>query len=250
VEEIMLTANFVLFALACGPSKELLEQKNKLEVQVKDLTNENSRLQKEAETYRKRIEALEKSQEAEKSAQIWGELDIKPEARIRAVIRTTMGDIRCDLWPKVAPVTVLNFVQLAEGTKSWEDPKTGQKQTRPLYSGTVFHRVIPGFMIQGGDPLGNGKGGPGYSFKDETSPDVKFDKPGLLAMANSGPNTNGSQFFVTEGTPDHLNGKHTIFGDCSQDLAVVKKIAGAPRSKSDKPDKDIIIKMIEIQRPK
>ncbi|MGA3317890.1 MAG: peptidylprolyl isomerase [Candidatus Korobacteraceae bacterium] len=142
-----------------------------------------------------------------------------------AVFETTAGNITCTLFPAQAPLTVANFIGLATGTKDWKDPKTGKMmQGVPLYNGTIFHRVIPNFMIQGGDPIGNGTGDPGYSFKDEFSPSLKFDQPGRLAMANSGPNTNGSQFFITDVPTPHLNGHHTIFGQC-QDLDVVKKIA-------------------------
>src|SRR5271157_3290334 len=137
-----------------------------------------------------------------------------------AIIQTTAGNITCTLFPGKAPLTVANFIGLATGTKAWKDPKTGQMMHTPLYDGTIFHRVIPNFMIQGGDPIGTGSGDPGYSFKDEFTPDLTFDQPGRLAMANSGPNTNGSQFFITEVPTPHLNGKHTIFGQC-QDLDVV-----------------------------
>ena len=145
-------------------------------------------------------------------------------------------------------MTVLNFVQLAEGSKEWTDPATNQKVRKPLYNGTIFHRVIPEFMIQGGDPKGNGTGGPGYQFEDETSPDVTFSEPGLLAMANSGPATNGSQFFITDrAKPNHLNGKHTIFGKCA-DLDVVQKIASVEKDKRDKPLEDVVIKAVVVSR--
>ena len=129
--------------------------------------------------------------------------------------------------------------------RSWTDPRTGKPSTAPLYDGTIFHRVIPDFMIQGGDPLGNGTGGPGYQFADEVGDFTVFDKPGILAMANSGPDTNGSQFFITEGTPTHLNGKHTIFGDC-QELDVVKKIARVPTGANDRPTTDVVLKKVDI----
>ena len=132
-----------------------------------------------------------------------------------AKIETTLGTFTCELYEKDAPITVANFVGLARGTRPWKDPKTGKwVEKKPFYDGLIFHRVIPGFMVQGGDPLGVGTGNPGYRFEDEFSPNLKFDKPALLAMANAGPATNGSQFFITEGTPQHLSGKHTIFGVC------------------------------------
>jgi len=150
-----------------------------------------------------------------------------PAANPKAIFHTTDGDLTCELFPKQAPKTVANFIGLAKGTKEWTNPDTHKKQQGvPLYNGTIFHRVIPNFMIQGGDPLGNGQGGPGYSFEDEFSPDLTFDVPGLLAMANSGPATNGSQFFITEVPTPHLNGKHTIFGQCTpESVELVKQIA-------------------------
>ncbi len=170
-----------------------------------------------------------------------------------AIFETTAGNITCTLFPEQAPLTVANFIGLATGTKAWKDPKTGQMMHDvPLYNGTIFHRVIPDFMIQGGDPAGNGSGDPGYSFKDEFSPDLTFDQPGRLAMANSGPNTNGSQFFITEVPTPHLNGHHTIFGQC-QDLDVIKKIARmATDPRNDRPydpPKIIRIKIIDPRHP-
>ena len=144
---------------------------------------------------------------------------------IHATFQTSLGEIVVKLLPEKAPKTVANFVGLAEGTREWKDPRSGQSVKRPLYDGTVFHRVIPDFMIQGGDPLGTGTGGPGYRFEDELGPDNRFDRPGLLAMANSGPNTNGSQFFITEVPTPHLNRGHTIFGEVVKGLELVRKIA-------------------------
>jgi peptidyl-prolyl cis-trans isomerase A (cyclophilin A) len=149
---------------------------------------------------------------------------------IHATFKTSMGDIELKLFPERAPKTVENFVGLAEGTKEWTDPK-GQKVTRPLYDGTIFHRVIPDFMIQGGDPLGNGTGGPGYRFADEIGPQNRFDRPGLLAMANAGPNTNGSQFFITEVPTPWLDKGHTIFGEVVKGGELVPKITRAGNGK-------------------
>jgi len=149
-----------------------------------------------------------------------------------ATFQTSMGDIVVKLMPQKAPKTVENFVGLAEGTREWTDPRTGQKQKTPLYDGTVFHRVIPQFMIQGGDPLGTGTGGPGYRFADEIGPDNKFSKAGLLAMANAGPNTNGSQFFITEVPTPHLDRGHTIFGEVVKGGDLVAKIAKAGNAKT------------------
>ncbi len=165
-----------------------------------------------------------------------------------ATIQTSMGPIVCKLYEKEAPITVKNFVGLARGTKQWTDPKTGQKVTRPLYNGTIFHRVITGFMIQGGDPLGTGTGDPGYKFQDEFDPNLKFDIPGRLAMANSGPATNGSQFFITEVPTPHLNGKHTIFGQVVEGQDLVTKIANVPKNGNDKPTTPIRIVAINFKR--
>jgi peptidyl-prolyl cis-trans isomerase A (cyclophilin A) len=144
---------------------------------------------------------------------------------IHATFKTSLGDIVVRLLPEKAPKTVENFLGLAEGTREWTDPRSGKKVKTPLYDGTSFHRVIPQFMIQGGDPLGTGTGGPGYRFADEIGPDNKFDRPGLLAMANAGPNTNGSQFFITEVPTPHLNRGHTIFGEVVKGGELIAQIA-------------------------
>jgi len=163
-----------------------------------------------------------------------------------ATFKTSEGDIAVHLFAKDAPKTVANFVGLATGEKEWTDPKTRQKVHRALYDGTIFHRVIPNFMIQGGDPLGSGMGDPGYRFEDEFTSGRKFDKVGLLAMANAGPNTNGSQFFITTSTPSHLNNKHTIFGEVISGYDVVTKISSVPRDPRDKPNKDVVLKQVVI----
>ncbi len=166
-----------------------------------------------------------------------------------ATLHTSAGDIRINLFPDQAPKTVRNFVDLATGSKEWTDPRTRAKSQAPLYDGTVFHRVIGGFMIQGGDPLGQGYGGPGYSFKDEFHPDLSFDRPYLLAMANSGPNTNGSQFFITVGKTPHLNRKHTIFGEVADadSRAVVDAIATTRTGRNDRPVDDITINSVSVE---
>jgi peptidyl-prolyl cis-trans isomerase A (cyclophilin A) len=165
-----------------------------------------------------------------------------------AVIDTSMGRIICKLFDKEAPETVDNFVGLAEGAKIWTDPATRKKiRNKSLYNGTVFHRVIPEFMIQGGDPTATGMGDPGYAFKDEFNPNLKFDVPGRLAMANSGPDTNGSQFFITEVPVEYLNGKHTIFGQCDDSgILVVKTIARVQRDSNDKPITDVVLTKVTI----
>ncbi|KFE70120.1 peptidylprolyl isomerase [Hyalangium minutum] len=165
---------------------------------------------------------------------------------IYATLKTSQGDIVVRLFSKDAPKTVANFVGLASGEKEWTDPRTGQKTKRPLYEGTIFHRVIPNFMVQGGDPMGTGMGDGGYSFEDEFQSGRKFDKKGLLAMANAGPNTNGSQFFITTSTPAHLNNRHTIFGEVVKGYDVVEKISLAPRDAMDRPNTEIELTKIEL----
>jgi len=178
-----------------------------------------------------------------------GTAAIPAKQPILATFQTTAGDINCTLFPDKAPVTVANFVGLATGTKDWKNPSNGATMhNRPLYDGTIFHRVLPNFMIQGGDPLGNGSGGPGYSFKDEFS-DMRFDQPGRLAMANSGPGTNGSQFFITEVPTPHLDGKHTIFGQC-ENFDLVKQIARAATDpRNDRPFNPVKITHVKIVDP-
>ncbi len=165
-----------------------------------------------------------------------------------AVIDTTVGKMHCTLFPDKAPIGVANFIGLAEGTKDWKSPVThAKKHGVPLYDGTIFHRVIPDFMIQGGDPAGTGEGDPGYEFKNETSPTLKFDRPGRLAYANAGPGTNGSQFFITEVPYPSLNGGYTIFGQCDDaTVALVKQIARMGRDSNDKPYRPVKINHISI----
>ena len=167
-----------------------------------------------------------------------------------ATLKTNRGDIVIKLFPNHAPKTVANFVGLADGTKEWTHPATGVKSKGPLYDGTVFHRVIENFMIQGGDPLGRGTGGPGYRFADEVHPDLAFTKPYLLAMANSGPGTNGSQFFVTVAPTTWLTRKHTIFGEVADEASrkVVDEIANTETKAQDRPVDDVVIESVEITR--
>jgi len=169
-------------------------------------------------------------------------------AETYATLKTSKGDIEVRLFPDQAPKTVANFVDLAEGSREWTDPRTRQKSRDKLYDGTIFHRVIPGFMIQGGDPMGTGTGGPGYQFKDEIHPDLAFTKPYLLAMANSGPGTNGSQFFITVAPTTWLTGKHTIFGEVTTGQEVVDAIVGAPKGRQDRPTPDIRLESVVIDR--
>jgi peptidyl-prolyl cis-trans isomerase A (cyclophilin A) len=167
-----------------------------------------------------------------------------------AVIETTAGKMTCRLFPDKAPIGVANFVGLATGTKDWTNPIShAKKHGVPLYNGTIFHRVIPEFMIQGGDPAGTGAGDPGYAFKNEVSPTLKFDRPGRLAYANAGPNTNGSQFFITEVPYASLNGNYTIFGQCDDaTVALVKQIARMGRDTNDRPNRPVKINRVVIQK--
>ena len=166
-----------------------------------------------------------------------------------ATLKTNHGDIVVHLFPHHAPKTVENFVGLAEGTQEYVDPETGQRTTGRFYDGLGFHRIIPNFMIQGGCPLGTGTGGPGYTFKDEFHPELQFDRPYLLAMANAGPGTNGSQFFITLAAPPWLNRKHTIFGEVADDASqkVVDSIASTQTNpRTDRPVKEVVIESVEI----
>jgi peptidyl-prolyl cis-trans isomerase A (cyclophilin A) len=172
------------------------------------------------------------------------------DGALTAKIETTMGAFTCELFDKKSPVTVANFVGLARGVRPWCDEPTKKWETKkPFYDGLIFHRVIPTFMIQGGDPLGVGRGGPGYKFKNESDPGLLFDKPGLLAMANAGRDTNGSQFFITETPQPPLNGGYTIFGECTP-VDLVGKIARVERSPGDKPVKDVKMTKVTITRGK
>ncbi len=166
-----------------------------------------------------------------------------------ATIKTTEGTIVCRLFEKEAPKTVANFIELAEGKREWTHPVSREKSSNKLYDGTIFHRVIPDFMIQGGDPAGNGMGGPGYKFEDETkgSPH-RFDKKGKLAMANAGPNTNGSQFFITVAGTEWLTGKHTIFGEVVEGQDIVDKISKVSRDRQDKPVKPVVVESVTVEK--
>jgi peptidyl-prolyl cis-trans isomerase A (cyclophilin A) len=195
---------------------------------------------------------------AQTSAQPAEDLPDAPQATAAAMIHpngptvvmdTSMGRITCQFYQQQAPKAVANFIGLAEGTIDWTDPTTKKKHRKPFFDGTVFHRVIPEFMIQGGDPTGTGMGDPGYAFEDEFDPALNFDKPGKLAMANSGPNTNGSQFFITEQAYDSLNRHYSLFGQCDDaSVAIVQTIARVPRDSNDKPLTPVILKKVTIVR--
>jgi peptidyl-prolyl cis-trans isomerase A (cyclophilin A) len=176
--------------------------------------------------------------------------DTHANQALTATLHTNQGDIRVNLFPNHAPKTVANFVGLAEGSKDYSQPNAAGSGSGPFYDGSVFHRVISGFMIQGGDPTGTGRGGPGYRFADEFHPELQFDRPYLLAMANAGPNTNGSQFFITVGPTPHLNFKHSIFGEVAdqESRQVVDQIANTDTDASDRPVKDVVIERVTIDK--
>jgi peptidyl-prolyl cis-trans isomerase A (cyclophilin A) len=165
-----------------------------------------------------------------------------------ARFETTEGDFTIRLFEKEAPNTVANFVGLAEGTREWSDPATGEKRTGPFYNGVIFHRVIDGFMIQGGDPLGQGTGGPGYKFADEFHPSLRHSRAGILSMANAGPNTNGSQFFITLAPTPHLDNRHSVFGEVVEGLDVVQRIGRVQTGRQDRPVTPVVMNKVSIQR--
>jgi peptidyl-prolyl cis-trans isomerase A (cyclophilin A) len=218
--------------------------------QVTKLQQEIARLQRSFRDAERKLSKLEAAADAasreDAIKQVGDSLGVKPGQKLIATLQTSMGDIHCELfWDKV-PKTVENFVLLARGGKEWTHPRTREKSTNPLYSGTIFHRVIPNFMIQGGDPLGTGTGNPGYRFADEFHPDLKHTGPGVLSMANSGPNTNGSQFFITEKATPHLDGRHSVFGQC-EEVDLVNQIARVPRGPNDKPNEDVVLKKVVVK---
>ena len=167
---------------------------------------------------------------------------------VQAEFVTTEGSFTVTLFDEEVPNTVANFVGLAEGTKEWTDPRTREKTTAPYYNGIIFHRIIDGFMIQGGDPLGQGVGGPGYEFADEFHPRLRHDRAGILSMANRGPNTNGGQFFITLAPTPHLNDRHSVFGEVTSGMDIVRRIGSTPTGRQDRPVKDIQILEIKIAR--
>lgn len=186
-----------------------------------------------------------------KSAPASSELpeNLKGEGKLYAIFKTTLGSLVVELFDDKAPKTVANFVGLGTGTKTWMHPETREtKEGVSLYNGTIFHRVIPNFMIQGGDPLGQGFGGPGYKFADEFHPELRHNKPGILSMANSGPNTNGSQFFITEVPTPHLDNRHSVFGAVVNGLDLIKKIASVPRDGRDKPRTPVVLESLTFVR--
>ena len=235
------------FLVSCGPPADLIAERDALRDQVAVLEDQVATAEAERDAWKSRAASLEERLDQQRIRETYSRLGLEPEERLGVTLETSMGSITCALWPDKAPVTVLNFVELAEGTRPFRDARTGLETRRRFYDGTSFHRVIPRFMIQGGDPLANGTGGPGYKFEDEIVPGLVFDRPGLLAMANAGPDTNGSQFFVTEAAIPALNGKHTIFGQC-EELDVVKEIARVDTDADDKPLSPITLRRVTLSR--
>lgn len=231
----------------CFENPEQTQEIARLESENTKLKEENTRLDKEADGLLVKLRVLDEEVQDLRRMEALARLGIDENDQISAVFDTSLGMFACSLWPNKSPQTVLNFVQLAEGTKTWTDSR-GVAQTRPLYNGTLIHRVMPTFMIQMGDPEGTGLGGPGYTFPDEVESGLTFDKPGLLAMANRGPDTNGSQFFVTDrATPHHLDRKHTIFGAC-ENLDVVQAIAEVDTDGRDRPVQPVVLERVRIFR--
>ncbi len=255
----------LILQLSCVGNSQLEAERDELTAQVTELQASVERLEAEKKVLDGRLQKIQASSLSQRQSavderrklqeemdaltedQVWKRLRVAKGQAMSVDFTTTLGDVTCALWPEKAPMTVLNFVDLAEGSREWKDPRTNEWVQRSLYNGTTFHRVIPDFMIQGGDPMGTGRGGPGYRFKDEKQPGVTFEKPGLLAMANAGPNTNGSQFFITEGTPTHLNGKHTIFGGDCEPMKVVQAIART-KAVRNKPVTDVVVSRVRIRR--
>ena len=167
---------------------------------------------------------------------------------VYAHFETSLGNFTAELFESKTPKTVANFAGLAEGSKEWKHPKTGEKSTKPFYDGIIFHRVIAGFMIQGGDPLGQGIGGPGFKFADEFHPSLRHHKPGILSMANAGPNSNGSQFFITLAPTPHLDNRHSVFGEVTEGMEIVRRIGSTPTGRQDRPVKDVVINAVTITR--
>ena len=249
-----------LLLSACNNAE--LEAQHK--AQVESLTKERDQARAETARLQRDLTALKsQAQEAAKARaaetnkadveETAKALGVKPGEKLYATFKTTMGDMTAELYWEQAPKTVRNFVELAEGKKEWTDPTTQQKTKKPLYDGTKFHRVIPDFMIQGGDPLGTGTGGPGYKFADEIAPGLKHDGPGVLSMANSGPNTNGSQFFITEKATPWLDGRHAIFGKVVAGADNIPKITRAPKKnpsdpRDSRPATDIVLTKVLIGR--
>jgi peptidyl-prolyl cis-trans isomerase A (cyclophilin A) len=240
---IPLIACFSLLLASGCATKESKEPTKEVPVAKETPAPETKTVDKTEKNEKKKIVIKETKKEAPVP------IKTKKGKTVFAIFETNKGTFKAKLFPDKAPKTVENFIALAEGKKKWTDPKTGKQVEEPLYNGTIFHRVIPKFMIQGGDPEGTGMGGPGYQFADEFDPSLRFDKVGLLAMANAGPGTNGSQFFVTVEKTPWLNDRHTIFGEVVSGYEVVEKISTVPSDpRNNKPNEDVVLKSVKIEQ--
>jgi len=233
-------------------AESLAKEVDSLKGKINELESEKAAIAQRLSASEKRVKSLEEAARTADKKELIEEtaaaLGIKPGTPLFATFKTSMGDITVELFWEKVPKTVRNFVELAEGKKPWTDPKTQKQVTTKLYDGTIFHRVIPNFMIQGGDPMGTGMGGPGYKFADEFVADLKHDAPGTLSMANSGPNTNGSQFFITEVPTPHLDGRHTVFGRTISGTELVGQITRVEKAAQDRPKTDVVLKSVVIGR--
>ncbi len=237
----------VLLASACG--HEAQEKLRDCQDEVQRLEFENKRLESEVTRLENRAASLEQEVKETRSRMIASRMGIRGEdTELVAVLDTDKGTVRIKLHWLLAPYNVQNFVELAEGTREWVDSSTGKRVKRPLYDGTIFHRVVPDFIIQGGDPTGTGKGGPGYTIPDEFDPRLKFNKAGVVAMANTGPNTNGSQFFITLGPHPDLNDKYTIIGEVVEGMDVVKAIGSGETDDEERPLHPVTLRKVTIER--
>ena len=247
ISSLLFVATLALSGGACANAE--LEQK------VKDLEEQKTVVEKELKASEQARKNLQQKLAQASAAppkvntdDVAKTLGVKPGEKLYATFETTMGILVAELFWEKAPNTVTNFVQLAEGAKEWTNKKTGKVEKTPLYNGTIFHRVIPDFMIQGGDPDGNGTGGPGFRFADEFNPELRHIGPGVLSMANSGKNTNGSQFFITEKDTPWLDGRHSVFGKVTEGADLIPKITRVEKSEGDKPKVDIVLKKVTIGR--
>ena len=239
-------------------AKTELGQCNAKIAKLSGTVQEKIRLETENARLRAQVEALRTDRKADKDideklvSETADLLGISPDQKLYATFVTSKGRIVTELYWRRAPRTVTNFVQLAEGKKEWTDTRDGKRKRVPFYDGTIFHRVIPNFMIQGGDPLGTGVGGPGYQFKDEFHPSLRHGEAGILSMANAGPNTNGSQFFITETATPMLDRKHSVFGKVVENLPIVGVIARVKKSENspERPDPPVVLKRVRIGRGK
>jgi len=249
----MLARTIVALAvvLTTGCQTALLEERNDLEEELVTLKDRLQATEDQVHELERELDSCQQEVDRRAVRAVLADVDVDPDRALHAVLRTDMGDIRVELYPAGAPRTVASFVGLSEGTRDWTHPHTGQRQNGvPLYRDITFHRVIEGYIIQTGDPVGDGTGTPGYDLPDEFSDDLWFGDPGMLGMANSGPDSNGSQFFITLDAARHLNNKHTVFGKVVEGMDVVRAIAATPVGDVDRfrPNRELKLKAVVIER--